>query len=585
MRLFNFKIWKKSLSFKLLIALVMVLTSCTQATLADAASDDPVWSSWGNNTDNTHESNDTIINIDNVHLLQPKWTVRTRGSVSATPSISKTNVYFPDWGIPFLGGSSLYTVDRNSGQIKNRQSIYNFSKNFLYSVSRTTPALSGDWLVFGDMRSTASSLLAIKSSHGATLYGVQRSTGRLMWKTQLDTHSLSMVTQSPVIYDGRIYVGITSLEEAAARLPYKCCSFRGSMLAVDLQTGKILWKTYMIPPPAEDGEPGFSGAAVWGSSPAIDPKRGQLYIATGNNYTVPTKLTQCTQAHHGDPEAQSQCYEQLDRRDNYAESILALDLVTGAVRWVRKMHNSGAWTFACDPKLVPILPVYEPNCQDLDGLDFDFGQAPMIVRAERSGLAKDLLGVGQKSGVFFALDPDDGAIIWSTRVGPGGPLGGLEFGAATDGKRFYVQNTNFDHVPMTLTVGAHAGEVADGGIWAALDVKTGKVLWQMPDPSSNLPLTGHIIHPTWGSKLGPGYFAVDMGPLTISNGVLFAGSMDREGHMHALNAETGGILWQFASGGSVMSAPSIDAGVVYWGSGYHTGFENHSVYAFELPAH
>ena len=136
---------------------------------------------------------------------------------------------------------------------------------------------------------------------------------------------------------------------------------------------------------------------------------------------------------------------------------------------------------------------------------------------------------------------------------------------------------------MTLTAGGHAGEVAHGGIWAALDVKTGKVLWQTPDPSHNLPLKGDIDHTTWGSDLGPGFFAIAMGPLTISNGVLFAGSLDQEGHMYALNAATGDVLWSFASGGSVMSAPSIADGVLYWGSGYFTGFENDAVYAFELP--
>jgi len=573
---------KATLFFKFLIAAIIIAANSLQPTHAETTADQAVWPSWGNNIENTHEATDTLINVNNVHTLRQKWVVRTLGSVSATPSLSKTSLYFPDWGIPYLGGGSLYTVNRDNGQIIRRQSLYSYSQNFLYSVSRSTPAISGDWIVFGDMRSTASSLLAIRSNHGTTLYGVQRSTGRLMWKTQLDAHSLSMVTQSPVIHNGRIYVGVSSLEEAAAKLPYECCSFRGSMLSLDLQTGKILWKTYMTPPPSTNGEPGFSGVAVWGSGPAIDPARGQLYIATGNNYTLPANLVQCTQAHHGNPQAQSRCYEQFDRDDNYAESILALDLATGAVRWARKMHNSGAWTFACDPRLLPILPVYQRNCQDLDSLDFDFGQAPMIVRAERSGLAKDLLGIGQKSGVFFALDPDDGAIIWSTRVGPGGPLGGLEFGAATDGKRFYVQNTNFDHVPMTLTAGKHAGEIAHGGIWAALDVKTGKVLWQTPDPSHNLPLTGRIFHPTWGFGLGLGYFATAMGPLTINNGVLFAGSMDYEGHMYALNAETGSILWRFASGGSVMSAPSVDGGEVYWGSGYHTGFENNLVYAFEL---
>jgi polyvinyl alcohol dehydrogenase (cytochrome) len=145
-----------------------------------------------------------------------------------------------------------------------------------------------------------------------------------------------------------------------------------------------------------------------------------------------------------------------------------------------------------------------------------------------------------------------------------------------------VQNTNFSHTTMQLTVGAHAGETALGGIWAAIDVATGEVLWQTPDPSSNLPLTGSILHPTWGANLGPGFFGVDMGPLTVTNDVVFAGSMDQEGHMYALDAATGAIVWSFASGGSVMSAPSIDGDTLYWGSGYSQGFNNNKLYAFTL---
>ena len=103
--------------------------------------------------------------------------------------------------------------------------------------------------------------------------------------------------------------------------------------------------------------------------------------------------------------------------------------------------------------------------------------------------------------------------MWATTVGPGGDLGGMEFGSATDGERIYAQLTNFGHTPFQLTAGAHAGETTDGGIWAALDAATGKLVWQLPDvsnPSSTRPKTGLLIHPYWGSGLGPGFFAADM---------------------------------------------------------------------------
>ena len=108
-----------------------------------------------------------------------------------------------------------------------------------------------------------------------------RRPGALLWKTQADPHPAAIITQSATVFDGKVFVGVASLEEALAGSPfYPCCSFRGSMLALDVNTGAILWKSYMAPE-------GYSGNAVWGSSPAVDTKRQQIYIATGNNYTVP----------------------------------------------------------------------------------------------------------------------------------------------------------------------------------------------------------------------------------------------------------------------------------------------------------
>jgi polyvinyl alcohol dehydrogenase (cytochrome) len=261
---------------------------------------------------------------------------------------------------------------------------------------------------------------------------------------------------------------------------------------------------------------------------------------------------------------------------------LALDLDSGDVRWAQKLHNYGAWNFACDKRIAPWLITNPENCRDLDALDFDFGQAPMLYTAEVGGALRDLVAAGQKSGVFWAVDPDDGKVVWATSVGPGGLLGGMEFGAATDGRRIYTQLTNIDHIEFTLTAGDHAGQTVHGGVWAALDAGSGKLLWETPDPSSVRPLSGGIVHPVWGGGLGDGFFGIAIGPMTVAADVVYAGSFDREGHMYALDARSGQILWSFASGGSVMSAPAIAGGMLFWGSGYHQGFNNNKIYAFGL---
>lgn len=541
------------------------------------------WPSWGGDLHNTHyAAQEKSITPANVSALAPRWTFHTLGDVYAIPTVQDGRVYLLDAGVPLLPGwpgGQLRALDAANGRELWSRSIIDYNLDVVRNLSRTSPAIAGNLLVIGDNRNEPLTLLDIGKS-GASVYAIDRDSGRLAWKTEVDPHPLSVITQSPVVYRDRVYVGVSSLEEAAARLSYPCCTFRGSMVALDLHTGRILWKTYTLPD--NFGQPsGYAGAAVWGSSPSIDEKRNVVYVATGNAYHLPDALAGCLAAHAGDPRAQQDlCFTPLDAPDDYAFSVLALDLDTGAVRWANKLQNYGAWTLACDPQFAPWIPANDANCQSLDGLDFDFGQAPMLYTTPGG---RDLVAAGQKSGIFWAFDPDAGGkVAWATPVGPSGNFGGMEFGAATDGSRIYTSLTNFQHTQFTLTAGAQAGTTVDGGIWAALDAATGALLWQTPDPSSFRPMKGLLVQPYWGIGLGPGFFGVAMGPVTLANGLLFAGSMDPEGHMYALDAATGDIRWSFASGGSVMTAPAIVDGVLYWGSGYDRGFNNNRFYAFAL---
>jgi len=551
----------------------------TSAATASAATPAGTWPFWGGDLHNTHfAASETSLSPANVAALTTKWHAASVGNVSAIPTVADGVAYVVDWGLPLVEGGSLRALDVATGRQLWSHAIVEYSGNLLNPTVRASPAVAGDLLVFGDVRSEVTSVLDIPGAQGATLYAVARSDGHLVWKTRLDANPLAVVTQSPVVVGGKVFVGVSSYEEFAARLAYPCCGFHGSMHAVDLATGHPLWRTQTTPD-------GFPGGSVWGSSPSVDLARNAVYVGTGNNYDFPNALERCLGAHRGDPAAQqTQCFDVLDRPDNFADSILALDLDTGAPHWSRKLRNWGSWTLACDGRLIPFLPRNPLNCRDLDSLDFDFGQAPMLVTVSVGGAPRDLLLVGQKSGTAWAFDPANaGATVWSMQVGPGGVLGGMEFGAATDGQRMYVQLTNFDHTPFTIAAGAHKGELVDGGAWSALDAATGAILWQTPDPASALPKFGPLFSPAWGGLLGDGFFGTAMGPLTVANGVVFAGSMDRAGHMYAFDAATGAILWSFASGGSVMSAPTIVNGVVLWGSGYKTGFDGQGFWAFALP--
>jgi len=372
--------------------------------------------------------------------------------------------------------------------------------------------------------------------NGANVISVDRQTGALRWITQVESHPAAIITGSPVVFDGVVYIGVSSNEETLATNPaYPCCSFRGSVVALDAKTGAILWKTFDMPDNGGQTDQ-YSGGAVW-QPPAIDPKRGTLFIGTGNNYTVPPDVDACQNA---TPTAD------CTAADDFFDTALALDLKTGQVKWARKLQTFDTWTVAC-----LTASGTNPNCPVPDSPDFDLG-------GSGPNLIGDIVGFGQKSGIFWALNADDGSIVWSTPVGPGASLGGIEWGTATDGERIYVAIANSDHLPYTLVP---SGQQITWGAWSALDVATGKILWQTADPT-------------------PG--AIDRGSVSVANGVMYAGS--NAGQMYALEASTGNILWSFESGGTVLDGPSIVNGTVYWGSGYREiqGTGNNKVFAFSL---
>jgi polyvinyl alcohol dehydrogenase (cytochrome) len=466
------------------------------------------------------------ISVRNAGRLAPKWVFTTAGDVSATPTYQSHTVYFPDWA------GNLYAVNADTGRLlwSHAVSAYNGQPS---AMSRVSPAIYGGELIIGDNVSQAI------QHNGAHVMGVDRKTGRLLWITQVDAHPAAIITGSPVVNGTTVYVGVASNEEAlATNNAYPCCTFRGSMVALDAATGAILWKTYTIP---DNGGQvgGYSGNAIWMPS-AIDTGRNSLFVATGNNYTVPADVAQCQAAAAAAGNQNPQC----TAPDDYFDTAMALDLTTGTIKWTNTLWGYDAWTVACNTG--------GSNCPSPNGPDYDFGSGP--------NLLTNLVGFGQKSGIYWALNPDTGSIIWATSVGPGSTLGGIEWGSASDGKRIYAAIGNNNHVSYTL---ANGGPTITWGSWAALDVASGKILWQIADPT-------------------PG--AIDIGSLSVANGVLYAPSYS--GSVYAINAATGSILWSYATGGSVIDGPSIVRGVAYWGSGYGhipPGVPNNKVYAFTVP--
>ena len=374
---------------------------------------------------------------------------------------------------------------------------------------------------------------------GARLLAIDAVTGDLTWSTTMDQHPTAVLTQSPIVFDGLVYQGVSSGEEASAIDPsYPCCTFEGSIAAVNARTGKIVWRTYMNP-----GTPGYSGTAVWSGTPAVDPATRTLYITTGNNYTVPDSVEQC-QENGGKP---SECAP-----DNHLNSIVALDARTGRVRWAAGEDAFDTWNGGC------IVGPPPNNCPPNAGPDHDFADgAHLLTVRGPNGKWRTLVGAGQKSGTYWMVDAVTGQVVWSAAAGPGSPLGGIQWGTATDGKRVYAIESDFFRQPYQLP----DGRTIDYSSIVALDAATGEVVWQVPEPHAGLA----------------------QGAVTVANGVLYAGSVD--GYMYAIDAATGRVLWETRGEGTSNAGPAVVNGTVFWGNGYVRvgGAPSQTFYAFALP--
>ena len=355
-------------------------------------------------------------------------------------------------------------------------------------------------------------------------YGVNANTGALLWKTRVEDSLYAEITGTPKLEAGRLYVPVSGGAEqvAAANPAFACCTFRGSLAALDAATGKQIWKTYTIAEPAkQNGNSwGPSGAALW-SSPTVDPQRRVLYAGSGVNYSDPPTAT--------------------------SDAVLAFHMETGRLLWSKQLLPADVFNFGCTTDK-------RANCPAQPGKDADIG-APPILRTLEGG--RRLLVVGAKSGIVYGLDPDhEGAIVWQTKLASGGPQGGIMWGAAADDNIAYFALSDWD-----------PGKPEAGGGIAAIDIGTGKKLWSVPAAKP--------------ACLGtPGCSAAQPAPATLIPGVLFAGSLD--GHMRAYDTRNGATLWDFdtlkdfstvngirARGGSMNgSGPAVADGMVFVNAGY-----------------
>jgi polyvinyl alcohol dehydrogenase (cytochrome) len=451
-----------------------------------------------------------------VSRLTLKWAFNLGAVTTARgqPVVAGSRVFFGT-----LAGD-VYAVDAASGCVH-------------WSAKATAGIRSG--VALGDVNGVPAIFFADRS---AVMYAFGAASGELLWKSRPLNHLLAQATATPQFHKGVLYLGFSSLEESLVVDPNAtCCTFRGSVVAVDAATGRTLWQTFTIAEPARPqaaGKLGPSGAAIW-STPTIDEQREAVYVATGDNYS--------------DPVTES------------SDAVLALDLKTGKMLWSRQFTQGDAYNSACNSRT-------RGNCPDSDGPDFDFGQPPILVQL---GGGKRALVIGQKSGLVHAMDPDaDGAVLWQTRVGTGGLLGGSQWGSAADGQHIYVAISDLGLLTVADTAAPGGRRIAldpkQGGGLHAIELETGRIAWSATP--AMCPTTQAICSPAQSAAV------------TAITGAVFSGALD--GHMRAYSATDGSVIWDFdtarefptvngkpARGGSIdATGVAVAGGLVVVMSGY-----------------
>ncbi|HVV47718.1 MAG TPA: PQQ-binding-like beta-propeller repeat protein, partial [Bryobacteraceae bacterium] len=427
------------------------------------------------------------------------------------------------WAFGFPGASSVW----GQPSVVAGRVFLGVDTGYVYSLSAATGCVYWSYEAEAGVRSAitvarvnGTRAEALFGDIKANVYAVDAETGDLIWKVRVEDHPTARITGAPKLFEGRLYVPVASSEEGAGGNPkYPCCSFRGSIVALDASTGRRIWKTYVIPEapkPTTKTATGVqhfapAGGGVW-SSPTIDPKRRALYATTGDAYTEPAAKT--------------------------TDAIVSMDLNTGKIQWVVQGTENDTWLAGCTAN--------KPtgNCPEHLGPDQDFSASP-ILKTLPNG--RRILVAGQKSGNVWAYDPDrKAAVVWKTALTAsttefGGKI--IWGGAADDQAAYFGLGT--------------------GGI-AAVQLREGERKWfnaLKPAPD----MARHV-----GQD----------GPLTAIPGVVFSGGWD--GVLRALSAADGHVLWEYntvhafdtvngvaARGGSMGAAgPTIAGGMLFTGSGY-----------------
>jgi polyvinyl alcohol dehydrogenase (cytochrome) len=525
-------------------AVSLIAPQAISASAARAGSPDGQaanWPTWQKDLSGSRYAGaETAINPSTAGKLTLKWAFTfpriTGVSPGSQPAVVGDTMYVGSTD------AKLYALNARTGAVRWSYDLTQVAGPWTAANPdpvRDGPAVSDGTVYFGDSR--------------GYLFAVNQYTGKLRWATLLDTVNPDVeITSSPIVFGGHVYVGVSN-KEAGYQLQnqdYACCTARGELVALNARTGAVTWRHYTVPPaqpvgtwPSGATEYAPSGGSVW-SSPVIDPASRAIYVGTGQNYTGSA---------------------------GEIDSVLALDLDTGRLRWQYQARPADTYTQICDKKQ---FAGYCPGAANGTDLDWDFGSSPNLFRAG----GRELVGVGDKSGVYYALDASTGKLIWSQALTPdplkSGGNGGVQWGSSYDGRRLYI-----------------ATWFAKPGTLFALDPATGSIIWQTPTPADGCTTGGAA----GNQACQPGFTPA----VTTSPGVVFEGNAD--GKAYAFSADNGQLLWQydtvhafdsvngppgFGESVSGLGGAVVADGMVYLQSGYYplnVSADGTVLLAFGLP--
>lgn len=387
-------------------------------------------------------------------------------------------------GVLYVGApdAKFVALDAKSGATKwtfDLTTVTGPGEQFAVNGVRDGATVAGDKVFFGDST--------------GRVFALHKRTGKLAWVAKVDDHPLANLTSSPTVYNGRVYIGVSTSEGGAPRDPsYPCCTHRGAVVAIDADSGKVDWRFYTVPQPVEDGTwPSGakkftpSGASVW-ATPVIDPRTNTVFVGTGNNATGQTDMS---------------------------DAMIAIDARSGKLRWKQQVTFPDTYTAACELTEVP-----DETCpgKGTFARDKDIGAAANLITVN----GRTIVVVGQKDGRLHAFDARTGRVAWQTALVPDSPDAvGVQWGTAYDGKWIYAATW-------------HSGP----GRLFAVDPATGKVRWQ-------------VEHPADGCTTGGAAAYADMCELSFTPavsatpGLIYLGSSD--GKIRVFSSSNGAVLWEF----------------------------------------